>query len=267
MVNLDLQWRKVSSFCYNNNMIIRILIISFLFVVFSFADLKISHAQEYSVNEHSHETIALPNIQHEKRSKLSYIEKRLSVPVEPHFKQVKFLKQPSPKTLSERVDRLIHGLYIDIPPEFDHFGYEIRRHMKSILTPHDLHNTLVLPEKIRNAKTARVILNYWKKQLNTEIKEIEEEIENSNTTVGLRTTFRYNKRIVTSFIPEAYKWIDSNIEFLEYMRAISGEFYVNYPFYQIPNTKHRIAVEELYNKREEALQQIIAYSPFRAMVY
>lgn len=225
------------------------------------------HAQEYSVDKRSNETIALPNIQHPKRPKSAYIDQTISDPVEPHFKQVKFLKQPPPKTLSERVDRLIHGIYIDIPPEYDHYGYEIRRHMKSILTPNDLHNTLILPEKIRNAKTAQVILNYWKKELNEEIKAIEKEIENTDTTVGLRTTFRYNKRIVTTFLPEAYEWVDRNIEFLEYLRSISGEFYVNYPFYQIPNSRHREEVQELYYKREEALENIIKYSPFRAMVY
>lgn len=224
-------------------------------------------AQEYSVDKNSGETIALPNIQTPKNSKLGYTLETPAPPVEPHFKQVKFIKQPEPKTLSERIDRLIHGIYIDIPPEYDHYGYEIRRHMKSIGTPNDLHNTLLLPEKIRNAKAARVILNYWKKELSDEIKEIEVLMESRDTTIAQKTTFRYNKRIVTTFLPEAYEWIDGNIYFLEYLQEISGQFYVNYPFYQIPNSNHRKKVKELYDQREQALENIVKYSPYRAMIY
>lgn len=250
-------------------MCLRFIVLALVLVVSGLAPVKGVLAQEFSVDPDSSETIVLPNIQHyePKKTKQSYIEHTLSYPSEPHFKQVKFLKQPPAKTLGERVDRLIHGIYIDIPPEYDHFGYEIRRHMKSILTPHDLHDTLVLPEKIRSAKTARIILDYWKKDLSLEIKEIQDEIDNSNTTAGLKTTFRYNKRIVTSFLPEAYDWVDRNIEFLEYLRSISGEFYVNYPFYQIPNQTHRQEVFNLYVEREKALGNLIKYNPFRAMVY
>lgn len=225
------------------------------------------YAQEYSVDTKSPETIVLPNIQTEKNNKLGYILNQPAYPVEPHFKQVKFIKQPEAKTLSERIDRLIHGIYIDIPPEYDHYGYEIRRHMKSILTPHDLHNTLVLPQKIKDANSARIILNYWKKELSEEIKEIEALMDERDTTIAQKTTFRYNKRIVTTFLPEAYEWVDSNIEFLEKMREISGEFYVNYPFYQIPDRNSRQEVQDLYDQREAALEQIIKYSPFRAMIY
>ncbi|MFP4313376.1 MAG: hypothetical protein ACLFR0_03520 [Alphaproteobacteria bacterium] len=180
---------------------------------------------------------------------------------------MKFFKQPPPRTLSERIDRLIHGIYIDIPPKYDHYGYEIRRHMKSILTPHDLHDPLMMPEKIRNAKTARIILDYWKKELSLEMKAIQKEIDEGEFSSGIKTTFRYNQRIVNTFLPEAYEWVDSNIEFLEYLNEIRGDFYINYPLYQVPVQSQREKVKELYKTRQKALKKIIKYTPFRAMIY
>src|SRR4051812_43914435 len=48
-------------------------------------------------------------------------------PIEPNFIPVKFLKTTPPKTLQERIDRLVEGIKIDTPPEYDYYGYEIRR--------------------------------------------------------------------------------------------------------------------------------------------
>jgi hypothetical protein len=250
-------------------MVMRIVFVSvFAFLLCSF-ELMFMHsasAQEFSINN-KHSALLLPNIQHAGRNRNDYFDMDLEQPIEPHFKQVKFINQPPPKTLSERVDRLIHGIKIDIPPQYDHYGYEIRRYMKSILTPHDLHNSLILPEKIKNAKTARVILEYWKKSLNEEMSQIEVELEKGSTTPTLRTTYRYNAGIVNAFIADAYLWIDKNIEFLEFLRENSGEFYVNYPFYDVPERSVRTKFTELYKKREEGLNHIIVYSPFRAMIY
>lgn len=210
----------------------------------------------------------LPNIQHEFKDQREFMsETIISPPVEPLFKQVKFLKQAPPKTVIERIDRLIHGIRIDIPPEYDHYGYEIRRYMKSILTPDDLNNTMLIPEKLKSARTARVILDYWKKSLMEEMKIIEDELAKGNTGSNILTTYRYNKGIVNAFIPELYSWIDSNIEFLEFLQEIGGEFYVEYPFYELSTPPLAEKLDQLYRKREEGLKRVVPYSPFSAMVY
>lgn len=244
--------------------VIQLFFFSFLVVGFQ-ASLAFAAKPEFSVNKYN--SIVLPNIVHSHLNKNHFMTKTEQPPSEPHFKEVKFLKQPPPKTLAERVDRLIHGIYIDIPPEYDHYGYEIRRAMKSILSPHDLNDPLLIPEKLENVRKARIILDYWKKELSKESRELGKLVEEQKTTINLKTTYRYNQRIVTEFIPVLYNWVDKNMQFLEYVRDMNGEFYVNYPFYDIPNRGKQREFRELYMKREEALKEVIKYSPFRAMIY
>ena len=224
-----------------------------------------AQAQNFSVNKHR--SLLYPNIQHEGEAKSYYLTTPLEQPIEPHFKEMTFLNQPPAKTLTERVDRLVHGIKTDIPPEYDHYGYEIRRYMKSILTPQDLNNTLQLPKMIQNAKTARIILDYWKKALSEERNAIQKELDKGNVPSSLITTFRYNSGVVDEFVPDAYLWVDRNIEFLEYLQENAGEYYVEYPFYDVPDRIVRQKFENLYKERDQGLRRILKYSPFRARIY
>lgn len=224
--------------------------------------------QQFSVDRAK--ALFLPNITYDGPGANALADSKATAiepPIEPFFKQVKFLNQIPAKTLTERVDRLTHGIKIDIPPEYDHFGYEIRRYMKSILTPNDLNNTMLIPEKLQNARRARVIMDYWKKALYDEMASIEKEMDKGDVSITLKTTYRYNAGIVNVFIPEVYAWVDSNIEFLELLQQNGGEFYVSYPYYEVPNPTVRQRVQDLYGEREAALQSVIKYSPFRAMIY
>jgi len=244
--------------------VIQLIIFSFVLVGFQ-APPALAANPEFTVDKYN--ALILPNIVHAHLNKHHFMTKKESPPSEPHFKKVKFLKQQPPKTLAERVDRIIHGIYIDIPPEYDHYGYEIRRSMKSILTPHDLNDPLLIPEKLENVRKARIILDYWKRELNKEMRELGALVDEQKTTINLKTTYRYNQRIVTEFIPVLYGWVDKNMQFLEYVRDINGEFYVNYPFYDIADKNKKREFQKLYNEREEALKKVITYSPFRAMIY
>lgn len=243
--------------------LLSVLALAVLFAQFSFVNE--SAAQEYSVNKQT--ALLFPNIQHEGKHKNDYMTTPLEQPIEPHFKEITFLNQPPPKTLTERVDRLVHGIKTDIPPEYDHYGYEIRRYMKSILTPQDLNSTLQLPRKIQNARTARIILDYWKKALGEERSAIQKELDKGNVPSSLITTFRYNSGVIDEFIPDAYLWVDRNIEFLEFLQQNAGEYYVEYPFYEVPERAVRQRFQQLYSGRDKGLRRILQYSPFRAMVY
>ena len=72
-------------------------------------------------------------------------------PVEPNIEKVTFLKIDPPRSIKDRVNRLLHGLYTDIPPEFDHYGYEIRRYMAHIAGPNVLSNPERLQEVLRDS--------------------------------------------------------------------------------------------------------------------
>lgn len=227
-----------------------------------------AYAQTEKLTVNKSTALFIPNIQHINRSKDEFVKlQNVDLPIEPQFKQVRFLKQVPPKTLNERIERLIYGMKIDIPPEYDHYGYEIRRYMKSILNPNDLNDSLRIPEMLKNARTARLILDYWKKHLSDESKIIEEELAKTRSNHALIANYKYNQGVVNAFIPDMYVWIDNNIEFLEYIQEIGGEYYVSYPFYEIssPNLKERFF--SLYERREKGLNNVIAYAPFSMMIY
>ena len=68
-------------------------------------------------------------------------------------------------------------------------------------------------------------------------------------------------------MPDAYLWVDRNIEFLEYLQENAGEYYVEYPFYDVPDRIVRQKFENLYKERDQGLRRILKYSPFRARIY
>lgn len=242
--------------------------ICFLVVLGTFFLTYGAHAQQEKLSVNKATAMYLPNIQHALRSPDEFFKaSNPELPVEPQFKQVRFLQEDPPKTLSERIDRLIYGIKIDIPPEYDHYGYEIRRYMKGILNPNDLNDSLHIPEMLQNARTARIILEHWKKKLTDEAKIIQAELDKSSSNHGLITAYKYNQGVINSFIPVIYIWIDNNIEFLEYIQEIGGEYYVSYPFYEVPNPNFRDKLKTLYEKRENGLKEIITYSPFSMMIY
>lgn len=212
-------------------------------------------------------TVPLPVDRDQARSYDDYFSKSFEEPVEPPYKKITFLKQDPPRYVGERVERLLHGVEVDIPPEYDYYGYEIRRYMKSILTPSELQDSIKLTESIADAKRARIIMEYWQRELNSEMKILDEIISSQDVTSRVRTTFRYNETKVSSFIPEMFGWIDRNIDFLEFLQENRGQIFVRYPLYAVPEYEVRMEFLKLYNLREEARKRIIKYSPFRAMVY
>lgn len=242
-----------------------LIVLALVLCLAQFSLISEMQAQERHVDKNT--ALILPNIQHEGKQRHEYRDLPLEPPMEPYFKKIQFINQAPAKTLGERVDRLVHGIKIDIPPEYDHYGYEIRRYMKSVLTPEDLNDPDKVAQKIQEAKTAQVILDYWKKALNEEQKAIEKELDEGNVSSSLIITFRYNSGVIDQFIPDAYSWIDRNIAFLELLQETKGKYYVKYPFYDVKDKTLRERFDKLYKRREAGLRRIIQYSPFRAMIY
>ncbi len=212
-------------------------------------------------------TIALPIGQHKNLPALEYYSRSFDDPTEPPYKTIKFLKQDPPRYINERVERLMHGITVDIPPEYDYYGYEIRRYMKSILTPSELTDSIKLGDSIADAKRARIILDYWQRQLNREMAAIRETFEAENVNSRVRANFRYHESKISSFIPEMYGWIDRNIEFMEFLQENRGQYFISYPLYMIPDYQVREEFMRRYEIREEARKRIVKYSPFRTMIY
>jgi hypothetical protein len=213
--------------------------------------------------------LVLKNIQHQNTSDSEYREKLVvpEDPVEPQFKQIKFLTAEPHKTLTERIDRLTYGISTDIPPEYDHYGYEIRRYMKNILTPSMLNDPIFLIEQIKNIQKAKIILDYWQKHVTNEMEIIQSELDQAKSKNSARPAFKHNQRIANQFMQDQFRWINANLEFLEYLQSINGQYKVSYPFYDVPDYKKREKISSLYQAREDALAAVLVYTPFRLMIY
>ncbi len=190
-------------------------------------------------------------------------------PAAPNIFKVKFLRLPPLNGIDERVDRLVQGIKVDLPPEYDHYGYEIRRYMSKVGEIKIFTDNEFLLEQIKNVRKSQIIADYWKKHLDKEIGEIEKIIEsNEDTPFTVRTAFRQNKVTVRSFIVDLKAWIEANNVMLSNIYKHSIDNYdVVYPEIIITSS---LARQTFYNDmtvKQNKLTAIKAYHPFAIMVY
>tara|TARA_X000001036_G_scaffold356242_1_gene338255 strand:- start:4647 stop:5450 length:804 start_codon:yes stop_codon:yes gene_type:complete len=189
---------------------------------------------------------------------------------EPFFKKQKFLKLEPAMSLSERIDRLLYGIFTDIPPEYDHYGYEIRRYMAAIGSLEAYRNEESVAREIKNIKTAQIILDYWEKSLKKEIDEIDAILKENRDTTSLRTRYRYNRGIVTAFMVEMNSWLEHNLNLLEYVQELGGRRFQISDKTKILSLRNEDELKryaKLYRVKLEALAEVRGYMPFRMMIY
>lgn len=189
---------------------------------------------------------------------------------EPVFKEVQFLKHTPPATMQERVERLLHGVTVDLPPEYDHYGYELRRYMASIGGPDVLGDRARLESEMKNIKKAGIVLDYWQKVLVQEVQDIKAALEaDEKISRDVRSAYSYNQARVNNFINDAELWIRSNEEFGKFM--LEHEHEVDYQYHdpkiEFLRDQDRDRFIKLYKARERARLQINTYQPFMMMVY
>ncbi len=190
-------------------------------------------------------------------------------PVEPNIIKVKFLKLPEISGIKERVDRLVQGIDIDLPPEYDHYGYEIRRYMASVGNLKIFEDDDFLIEQIKNTRKAKVIAEYWKKHINEEIKELDKIVlEDDNISFSVRTAFKQNKVTTRAFLISLEAWIEKNEDFLMVILENPSSMYeVLYPEIIIKDDKLRNDFFNKLNVKQVKLKEIREYQPFAMMVY
>lgn len=188
-------------------------------------------------------------------------------PKEPNMIETKFLVQPPPRGLLERINRLIDGVDRDIPPEYDQYGYEIRRYMSRIGNLKVYTDQDYLVEQIKNVRKARIILRYWQESIEKEVKEIEVEIEANDSASTFWTVFKQNKAITRSFMIDAQGWIDSNERLLLNIWDTQGFVQVDYPEIIFIRPGERIDFFNLLQTRQFKLREIKKYQSFAMMVY
>lgn len=187
---------------------------------------------------------------------------------EPQIPEVKFLAQDPPRTLKERTDRLLEGIMVDVPPEYDHYGYEMRRYMAHILNREVFSNRERLKQELQNIRNARIVLDYWGKALNAEIEAIETEIEQSDASSTMRTTFNYNRGVASAFLQEAGAWLEHNENLLAFLLGKNpAEYGINGSELIFMSPEDSRAFGKLLKIREAARKIVAQYAPFRVMPY
>lgn len=188
-------------------------------------------------------------------------------PSEPVFEKVEYQKLEPPLHLQERIERLIHGIKVDIPPEYDHYGYEIRRYMARVAGPKVLASQKNIEGQLQNIKNAEIILKYWRDTHAKEIAAIEAEIEASNSS-SYSTSFKYHRGVANAFFVEAGSWMNNNRAVLEYLQELGPQ---GYTFrdgkIKFGSRKELTKFLALFKAQREALEIIQGYTPFRMMVY
>lgn len=192
----------------------------------------------------------------------------VNVAPEPTFKPVKFLKLDPPITLRERVERLTHGMVVDLPPEYDYYGHDIRRFMAKVGNPAVLDNPKNIKGQLQNIKVAQKISADWQAAHFKETKEIERIIDETNASSSIRSLYKTQKGAAEAFFIELNSWIKNNRDSLAYLLEIGPKAYQ----YQEGKFRFRGQTEfkkydALHDSRLRALEQMHGYTPFRLMVY
>jgi len=188
-------------------------------------------------------------------------------PVEPNFPPVKFLKIAPPKNLQDRIDRLVEGIITDIPPEYDYYGYEIRRYMAHAGAPEIYAEEKRLSDEALNVKKAHIVYNYWQEYLSDEMKAIGDEIEKTKPSSNIRDAFKYNSGIVAAFEIECRAWLDNNEALLDFIASDRDSFIFEKPTLTFNASSDRAAFVSILTAREKALAQMSKYHAFAGMIY
>ena len=191
-------------------------------------------------------------------------------PVSPIFAQVPFKRLPEVSGLEDRMDRVIQGVIMDVSPEFDHYGYEIRRYMSKIGDIEIYTDEEFLKDQIRNVRKARVIAEYWIDRINKELDTLEEEVEKASALAfSTKTEFKMNARRLKTFQIVLKSWINANEDFLMAVFNNFPEIELVYPELIVNATASSGRVD-IYNAlvaRQTKLKEIRQYEQFIMMVY
>lgn len=204
----------------------------------------------------------------ELRSTSVMIDDDDEMPVEPNIGVIIYKKRKPLTSMRERVDRLVQGVNKNIPPEFDHYGYEIRRYMSRAGNLEIFEDEEYLKDQIRNVRKAAIVFKYWKKYLEDEVLEIEELVDNDETiSPVIRTVFKQNKTTLKTFIVSLKSWIDSNERLLLHVYNNPEIFEVYYPEIIIISPQANVKFYNLSLIKQTKLKDMRAYRPFNMMVH
>ena len=184
------------------------------------------------------------------------IDDDLTPPVAPRFVEIQYLKPKELSSLTERVSKLIYGVDIDVAPEYDMYGYEIRRYMVEVGNPQIYKDRDFLKKQIINVRKAKVVLKFWQQDIDQQMKDLDMEMDKQNASSSIRTAYRQNKTKVRSFMVDMTAWIDSNERLINYLYSREDLYYLDYPKVGFIRPPERIEYYNMLRVRQINLIEI-----------
>lgn len=181
--------------------------------------------------------------------------------------EVKYYGFDRPSHLQGLAESLVHGITINLPPEYDHYGYELRRHMKSVGNYSIYTNQQALDLQRRNIEKSHIIFKYWRQKINADLLEVKNRIDKENGDSKARTTYKLNTAIVKAFMVETQVWINANEALLNFIAERRRSITFSKGRIRFDSTKDQELFLSLYATREKARREMYKYDPFRGMVY
>lgn len=233
-----------------------------LFSVSSFPNMAFS--QEPISAGAEYEEIFMPEL----TSTSVIVDRDAELPLEPNLGPTRYLKYPPINSLSERVDRLVYGITIDVKPELDHYGYEIRRYMSHVGNVKIFDDPEFLVEQIKNTRKARVVADYWKAHVDEEIEAIDKIMgDDELIPITARTKYKQNSIGAKTFLISLKSWIDANERLLLQIYRQPELYEVLYPEILVVVPTTRRDFYNLVSVRQSKLKDIQNYQPFALVVY
>jgi hypothetical protein len=198
---------------------------------------------------------------------LNELRRTYNGPAEPAIPEVTFYEFEKPDHLQGLAESLVHGVTIGLPPEYDHYGYELRRYMKSVGNFEVYKNRAALERELLNIKKSLVVFKYWREKLNEDMAGVEKRLETENASSQVRTTYKLNAGILRAFMIEGQSWINANQAMLEFLKSRQSQYLFEDGQLKFVTAGDRRKFLSLYDARERARNQIHQYDPFRIMVY
>ncbi len=185
----------------------------------------------------------------------------------PSYPKVIYHNLPEITRLEGRIDALLYGITTDIEPKYDMFGYEIRRYMAQTVAKESFIDLNVLKTQLDNVHKAKVVLQYWEKTHEEQVKLLEEELKADSFAGTIGTKLDYNKEFIAVFFAEIGDWLNKNEAILIFMEERYADLRRSYPYITFEYPADEEYFIALYSARHEAVAKIRKYLSFRDMVY
>ncbi len=183
------------------------------------------------------------------------------------FPEIEHVDAAPPRSLQVRVDNMVSGILLDIPPEYDRYGYEIRRFMARIEDPEVYVDADRRLEELGNIAQAQMTLRAWQGAMGEERITIDGLIEERGATSSVYRSLKYNQSVIDAFLVELKAWLDYNQALLELLHESSHEYAFANDSIAFEDPQLGRMFLELYMARNKATQRMRKYPLFREVMY